>query len=129
MNKVRNLKLQMVVFILSLVLLSACGQTSLVTPTLTTVPTESPTSTATPLSIDTNTPEPTATEEIKQFNQCDADHWIDCYIPPEDLINGEYLDWVKANWHPNLPLPDPGKVVLHPMGGKGHLLDIIGNNM
>jgi hypothetical protein len=54
----------------------------------------------------------TPTEVIKQFNQCDADHWRDedCFIPLEALADGSYLDWLNANWNPNLPIPDPKKV-------------------
>ena len=89
------------------------------TPTLTIVPTKSPTNTVTPFPTNTHMPEPTPTEERKQFNQCNADHWKDCYIPPEDLINGKYLEWVRYSWNPNLPQPDPSKVAIF-IAGNAH---------
>jgi oligopeptide transport system substrate-binding protein len=72
MNKARNLKLQVIVCILSLVILSACGQAAPATPTatVTTVPTESPspTSTVTPIHTNTNTPEPTAIPGVQVYS-------------------------------------------------------------
>lgn len=116
MNRASILKLQTIVCVLSLVIISACEQASLVTPTLTltAVPTASPINTVTPNPTNTNTPILTPTEAVKEFQQCNADHWTECFIPLEDLSdNGSYYKWLESVWHPDLPSPDPNKHVIN----------------
>jgi ABC-type oligopeptide transport system substrate-binding subunit len=69
MNKARNPKFQIAVCVMSLVVLSACGQASPITPTstVTIVPTESPTSTVTPIPTNTTTPEPTPIPGVQVY--------------------------------------------------------------
>jgi len=69
MNKAGALKLQIIVCMLSLVILSACGQAAptAATPTLTAAPTEAPTNTVTPIPTSTNTPEPTPVPGVQVY--------------------------------------------------------------
>jgi len=128
-NEMKNtsiLKLQMIIYGLFLIILSACGQESLATPTFTMTPFVSPSSTPSPIPTITNTPIPTYTNTpaqtptatLKVFPQCSAEEYKSCYIAPKDM--GAYAEWTKQQLleqELSLPQPDPIKVMVQPVGG------------
>jgi hypothetical protein len=104
-----------VIFVLLInLLLSGCGDgqvlgptitptpTITLTPTFTYTPTLTPTATSTFTPTATFTPSATATPkatptpEIKQFNICTPEDYLNCPIEVEDLFNGNYFNWLNT---------------------------------
>lgn len=86
---------RLIPLVLVFIFASACSVAQPL-PTPTQAPTITPTITITATPVNTQTPEPTATNEIRQYQVCTAENYAECEILYQDLFNGNYFNWLNT---------------------------------